>query len=710
MKTLERRLGLLSVISISISSMLGSGIFVLPGVAISLTGPSIWFAYLICGLCVFPAAVSKSELATAMPTSGGTYVYLERTFGPLVGTIAGLGLWLSLLFKAAFALVGFREYLSVVTDIDGQWLAIGGLWLIAGINVLGVSRVGKIVTVVLVLVILSLIGIVTASSFTINPANFENSFTHGTGGFLAACGTIFVSYAGVTKVAAIAEEIKDPGKTLPLGIMLSLVTTMIIYASVTFVMVGNVETSQLVGNLKPIYTLVDKIGGPFWGVAAAILAIVTMVSMANVGLMAASRFPFAMSRELLLPRFLGTISKRFLTPTRCIIASALIVNIAIQFLDVEKIAKVASAFMIMVYIAENIAVIVLREVRVQWYQPAYKSIFYPWLQIFGIGSCLAILFTMGSIVGWALAITVCLGCLVYFFYGRKFADRKGVIGIRRKRADLTHVGQNMPTGTEQVEFGHAEVVVALFGEERSPEVLVELGANFAKGGKVEVVHLTEIPEQTAAEDLLDESPQIKSLRRRFLAMSSDKDYRIEFDPLVSHDIYKTIHDLSNRVHCNWLVKEWGGRNRDYFTFHRHVGWLENHLACRLAIFRDKGFRYFRRILVYLEDQELMDLVLTSCQQLTKFIPAEVVCVKIENSLPPEREQQNFRDFVKGYLPGATCQYHASRNRVDQLVQFSTDYDLLLMGAGVKPTIIEKVRGTQEDLITSKAACSVMMVR
>ena len=102
MKTLERTLGLSAVISVSISSMLGSGIFVLPGVAFAQTGPSTYLAYMLAALCVLPAAMSKSELATAMPTSGGTYVYLERTFGPLVGTVAGLGLWLSLLLKSAF--------------------------------------------------------------------------------------------------------------------------------------------------------------------------------------------------------------------------------------------------------------------------------------------------------------------------------------------------------------------------------------------------------------------------------------------------------------------------------------------------------------------------------------------------------------------------------------------------------------------------------
>ena len=117
MKTLERRLGLGSVIAIGISSMLGSGIFVLPGIAAATTGPSAWLAYLLAGIGILPAALSKSELSTAMPTSGGTYVYLERTFGPLAGTLAGLGLFMSILLilSSGATVISFSEILSTTS-------------------------------------------------------------------------------------------------------------------------------------------------------------------------------------------------------------------------------------------------------------------------------------------------------------------------------------------------------------------------------------------------------------------------------------------------------------------------------------------------------------------------------------------------------------------------------------------------------------------
>ena len=105
---LERSLNLIGVIIISLAAMIGSGLFVLPSFAAEIMGPGIWLAFLLAALVVLPGAISKSELASSMSESGGSYVYLERTFGPVLGTISGLGLWASFLLKSAFALIGFR--------------------------------------------------------------------------------------------------------------------------------------------------------------------------------------------------------------------------------------------------------------------------------------------------------------------------------------------------------------------------------------------------------------------------------------------------------------------------------------------------------------------------------------------------------------------------------------------------------------------------
>ena len=112
--TLKRTIGLMGVVVISLSAML-PGIFVTPTFAAEIMGAGIWLAFLLAASVVLPGALSKSELSSAMPSSGGSYVFLERTYGPLVGTISGLGLWASFLLKSAFALIGFSAYFVAVT-------------------------------------------------------------------------------------------------------------------------------------------------------------------------------------------------------------------------------------------------------------------------------------------------------------------------------------------------------------------------------------------------------------------------------------------------------------------------------------------------------------------------------------------------------------------------------------------------------------------
>jgi len=139
MKELERDLGLPSVLAISIGAMIGSGIFILPALALDIAGPAVILAYLLAGLLVVPAALSKSEMATAMPEAGGTYSYIERGMGPMLGTIAGVGTWFSLSFKGALALVGGVPYLLLLFDLPLKPVALGLAGILILVNVLGAS-------------------------------------------------------------------------------------------------------------------------------------------------------------------------------------------------------------------------------------------------------------------------------------------------------------------------------------------------------------------------------------------------------------------------------------------------------------------------------------------------------------------------------------------------------------------------------------------
>lgn len=715
MRELIRTLGLPSVVAISLSAMLGSGIFVLPGLAYEQTGPSAWLCYLLAAVAILPAVLSKSELATAMPASGGTYIYLERTFGPLAGTISGLGLLFTLLLKSSFALVGFGAYLSVLTNIDIKVVAMALLAVILVLNYLGVGKVSKALIVFVTLTIAGLIYLTAKASFIFNPEYFEPFMTNGYEGLFSTTALVFVSYAGVTNAAALAEEIHHPEKNLPLGILISFFIVAIIYCVVNFVLAGSLPAHKLSGDLRSLTTLAQLVQGNTLGIIFAALGILTMGSMANAGILAASRFPFAMARDNLLPSMLGRLNNKFLTPSRSILLSGIFVAIAILFLDIASIAKLASAFLIFTFMLENICVIVLRETRVQWYKPVFLSPFYPLMQVFGIIACLALLTALGWLSVLAILSIAIPGIVIFFIYGNKRVTRKGVVGIRGKRKDLIEESNiNFITGSNITPIdlsSKMEICVSLIGKERSPETLIEMAASLTGGQKLEVAFLIEIPEQTGVNDLRDEFSTVKSLRRRVLAMEEVKKIPIKFDVVVSHDILKTIHGLSQRLDCHWLFIEWEGKTGNAFTLNNPVIWLRDHLSCNLVVFRDVGVRYIRKIMVLIHDYGTEEVIINLADQIGTVNNAFITLVRYIHS----SEQDNIVESEKSILSKCKdfCKSPTDikiirgKNKLETILAATADFDLLVLGDFKSNNMYEQLFGSFYDRLISKAACNVL---
>ena len=443
-EALERKLGLFSVVILSLSAMLGSGLFVLPSLAMMELGGGesplggIWLAYLFAGLVILPGAISKSELASAMPSSGGAYVYIEKTFGPIIGTISGLGLWANFMLKSAFALIGFRAYLWVLEgileiSINLDYAVMIMLSLIVGINILGAKSIKKVQTPV-VLISVGYLLCVCFWALATSELNWDAAISRESLGadwhsFSSTAALVFVSYIGVTKVAAVGGEIKKPGKNMPYGILISLLFSIILYVFVTLTMVITVDPINYVENghsrEDPIYIFALEAGGKTVGVIAATFAAITVVSGALAGIMAASRFLFAMARDNLLPAFLEDVHGRFETPHWAIIVTGLSMAAAILFLPVHDVAELASGFNIMVFIVINTCVLVLRtSAKSHWYDPAWKSPFFPFIQIFGILGGLILIYAMGmkAVIGGASAIII--GIIIYQFYGKRFVKEE----------------------------------------------------------------------------------------------------------------------------------------------------------------------------------------------------------------------------------------------------------------------------------------------
>ena len=295
-RRLKKELTLLNVYAIATGTTLSAGFFLLPGLAAAQIGSTLVLAYLIAALPLIPAMFSVVELATAMPRAGGVYYFLDRSLGPLVGTVGGVGTWLAVSLKAAFALVGMGAYLALFSPSSDQGdrdrlhtdhrramplrrederrlpgppchrtaLHPCGLhrWRAAaapGVSLRSVLRAGS----------------------ELDPVHRRVSCTSAT-------------WASTT-VASLAEEVKDPERNLPLGVFLALGTAILVYGLGTSVIVGLVPPDRLAGDLTSAATAADILIGGWGTVLISVAAILAFTSVANAGLLSASRLPLAMT-------------------------------------------------------------------------------------------------------------------------------------------------------------------------------------------------------------------------------------------------------------------------------------------------------------------------------------------------------------------------------------------------------------------------------
>ncbi|MEF8773066.1 APC family permease [Halodesulfurarchaeum sp.] len=457
-ENLERSLGLYPTMMISMGAMIGSGIFVLPALGYKKAGPAVILAYVLAAIVVLPAALSKAEMATAIPESGGTYLYIDRALGPLFGIIAGIGAWFSLVFKSSFALVGLGAYLLLLVPVSqGQitYVALGLGVLVILLNVSGTKLTGRIQAVIVSLVLVGLVGYVINGSVIVEANRFTPFATHGGSGVITAAAFVFVSYAGVTKIASVAEEVKSPGKNLPRAMIGSITIMTLVYVSVVAAVVGLADSEILKhggpngsASLTPMTDGASALFGGAGVTIIAVIGVVALISMANAGLLSSSRFPLAMSRDNLLPPQLNRIDERFTTPRNAVLLTGAVLLLLIAYVPVIELAKLASAFQILVFAAVNAALIVFRVADPASYEPEFISPGYPYVQVFGILGSLGLLSQIGTIPILSAGGIIVGGTVIYLVYGRSRTNRKGAVGqlLRRRRGTNDDYSEDIMTG------------------------------------------------------------------------------------------------------------------------------------------------------------------------------------------------------------------------------------------------------------------------
>ena len=377
---LVKDLGLLSALTIGVGTMIGAGIFVLPGQAAAAAGPAVALSFVVGGVISLFTALSASELGTAIPRARGSYYYVNHALGPLFGSVAGWGNWMGLAFASAFYTLGFGEYLAMFLPLPALTLGPVGLTefqlgaLLASaafisINYVGAKETGTvqliIVTILVgILTLFSILGFLQMDVSTLQP--FFPAETGGPAAVLPATGLAFVSFLGFAKITTVAEELKNPGRNLPLAVVGSVLIVTVMYGIIVVILMGIVNWDVLGESTTPVLDVAEVAFGTL-GIAGIGVGVLTFagllatVSSANASILASLRINFAMGRDEFVSDKLNAIHPNFATPYRSIAVTGGLILLFIVIGNVETLAKAGSVLHLIVYGLLNIALIVTRE-------------------------------------------------------------------------------------------------------------------------------------------------------------------------------------------------------------------------------------------------------------------------------------------------------------------------------------------------------------
>ena len=237
---------------------------------------------------------------------------------------------------------------------------------------------------------------------------------------------VYVGFTGITKVVSVAEEVDNLRRNIPLGMILAIIVTLVIYVLGIYIMVGVTPADVLAQTLTPVTDAARYFLGDIGVKIMTVAAILAFTAAANAGLTAASRYPMAMSRDALAPAFFKRVSKQG-TPIYSIILTTAIMLVFILMITPTGIAKLASAFQLLLFGMINLAVIVMRESGITSYDPDFRSPLYPWMQVIGILTTIVLIAELGFMSVLFSGLLIGLSLLWYMFYVKKRSNLGGAM-------------------------------------------------------------------------------------------------------------------------------------------------------------------------------------------------------------------------------------------------------------------------------------------
>ncbi|MEM1094883.1 MAG: amino acid permease [Bacteroidota bacterium] len=747
--TLLRQLGFWDALTIGVGTMIGAGIFLLSGVAVTLTGPAAIFSYLAAGLVCVITAASTAELATGMPTSGGDYYFVSRALGPVFGAISGIGIWLSLTFAIAFYLFGLGEYIAQFAPLTPFWGAFGGGVLLVALNILGAKESGRVQVIVVLILLVILGGFSAIAAFNIEAENYTPFLPFGTSPIAATTALVFVSFLGFVKIAAVAEEIKEPSKNLPRTLIGSVLLVTLLYIIIVLVIAG-LFPQETIGEVRdPLTAAARSLLGPLGAGVIIFAGVLATLSSANASIFAASRINLAMARDRMVPNWLAAIHPKRLTPYRAILITGILTLALLMIESLETLAKTASVLQLYSYAALNIGCAFLRAARPDWYRPSYRIPGTPYVQVFAAIACLGIIAYSGLFAQAALVALILFSLTWYMVWGRsRVAITHAVAHFKARYADAglrvffepAVVYASEAAGEEQgriiIETKEPRRVLVAVANPSHGAALLRLGRYAATGaeagGEVAGLNLVRVPIQTplttARERFAAERPAIEQTLHRLVDKAlrdpntSDKvaaalqDTRLTTKTDVAYDVFGGLVAETSARKADLLLMGWRGGFSGRGNSDTPVKRIIMETQADLAVLRDRGVSQVKNILVPWGGGKHAHLGLELALRIARATGAAVHLQRImraDGDMTQERLAlvKDVAYLVEDYNPVLYHVDHATEvvEGIEGRLAAET-YDLVIIGASHEWSIKTAIFGTITDVIADRAYCSVMMVR
>ena len=378
-KELLRVLTLKDAVGVGLGAIIGAGIFVVTGVAAGVSGPAFIVGLIIAGIIASFNGLSSAQLAAVYPHSGGTYEYGYRLLNPAFGFSAGWMFLLSKLSAAGVVAIGFGSYFYQLVPVASPIaISIIAVIFLTFANYFGIKKAGMLNLIIVSVTLLSLIYLVFSGIPAVKTENFKPFAPFGISGIAEASALLFFAFTGYARIATLAEEVRQPEKTIPRAVIITIITAIILYVAVSVVATGVIGTEKMAGSKSPLQVVAESLTTPAIKTVVTIGASTAMLGVLLSQILGISRMMLAMGRRNDLPPFFQAIHRKYKVPHIGILVTGAIILLLTIIGNFDFVVRAASFTILLYYSITNIAALK---------QPRNEQIYGKIIPVLGLTGC-----------------------------------------------------------------------------------------------------------------------------------------------------------------------------------------------------------------------------------------------------------------------------------------------------------------------------------